>query len=148
MGGATWLESILGLAAAETVAAGYAEITPGHLLIALSKATEMNDSSPGPPIGDSARHEFEQLGIEPRRFRQRLREVFGRRGVQPAGVIHRSPACKALIARAERIAADQGVPFDAGLLLRVAFLSLSQDVSNEATAPGAMARTEDIPTEL
>ena len=146
MGGATWLESILGLAAAETVAAGYAEITPGHLLIALSKATETNGSSPGPPIGDSARREFEQLGIEPRRFRQRLREVFGRRGAHPTGVIHRSPSCKALIARAERIAADQGVAFDAGLLLRVAFLSLSQDIPNESTARVPMA--EDIPTEL
>lgn len=147
MGGATWLESILSLAAAETVAAGYAEITPGHLLIALSKATE-NSSGLGPPIGDSARHEFEQLGIEPRRFRQRLREVFGRCGVQPGNVIHRSPACKALIARAERMAADQGVPFDAGLLARVVFLSLSQDVSNEATDRVVMPRPEDIPTEL
>ena len=144
----TWLESVLSLAAAETVAAGYAEITPGHLLVALSKAIEVDGSSPG-TAGDSARQEFEQLGIEPRRFRRHLREVLGRRGGQaPLSVIHRSPACKALIVRAERIASDQGVSFDAGLLVRVAFLSLSEEPSADTTSPIPMARAEDIPTEL
>jgi hypothetical protein len=76
--GINTLELALNLAAQETAAAGYREITPAHLLIALSR---LSDPEVAAQIDNAAlRNEFEQLGIEPRRFRRRLRALLGNGG--------------------------------------------------------------------
>jgi hypothetical protein len=69
------VELVLRLAAQEAVAAGYREITPAHLLIALSRASEDDTSDIPTAISRALRSEFEHLGLAPRQFRRRLRVV-------------------------------------------------------------------------
>ena len=136
------------MAANEAVAAGYAEITVAHLLIALAKVSDANGGTDS-ALSEPARREFEQLGIEPRRFRRRLRELSGTGGSQlRGGVLHRSAACKAVMSIADRLAAQAGVPVDAGLLVRAAFIAwaLPGGGSDDGSRTGQPA--EEIPTEL
>lgn len=118
------MELALNLAAQETVAAGYREITPAHLLIALSRLSDPDAAS---QVDTAAlRSEFEQRGIEPRRFRRRLRALLGNGGAQPPeGVIHRSPECKAVFALAQAIASQRGVPLNLEHLLHATLVSLA-----------------------
>jgi hypothetical protein len=149
MNAVAMLDSILSLAASEALAAGYAEITAGHLLIALAKISELNGSSPEAALGLATRQEFELLGIDPRRFRRRLRELFGRgKAANPVTVIHRSPACKAVISHAEELARASGVPLDAGLVVRAAFIAWVETLGAGNRPDNAPVPTEEIPTEL
>lgn len=117
-------ELALNLAAQETVAAGYREITPAHLLIALSR---LSDPETAAQVDNAAlRTEFEQLGIEPRRFRRRLRALLGNGGAKPPkGVIHRSPECKTVFALAHALASQQGVQLSLVHLLYATFIALA-----------------------
>lgn len=115
------LVQLLKLAAQETATAGYREITPAHLLIALSRASEDDTSGIPTAISGALRSEFEHLGLEPQRFRRRLRKLLGNAGVQQIGtVVHRSPACRAVFAAAQQFAHEAKEPFDARHLVRAA----------------------------
>ncbi len=117
---------ILTLAAQGTVQSGYAEITPAHLLIALSKVAEDGTGNIPTPLRAAIRSEFEHLGLEPQRFRRRLRKLFGNAGVQQIGTaVHRSPACRAVFAAAQQFAHEAKEPFDARHLVRAAFAALA-----------------------
>jgi len=142
------LDVVLNIAASEAVAAGYAEITVGHLLIALAKVSELNGTSPEAGLALPARQEFDLLGIDPRRFRRRLRELFGRRGNPPqSALVHRTPACKTVISDAEGLARAAGVPLDASLLVRAAFAGWVASGGSGSDGLG-IAPIEEIPTEL
>lgn len=118
------LEVALKLAAGEAASAGYAEITPAHLMIALARLSEP-DLAPQVD-GAGLRSEFEQLGIDPRRFRRRLRALLGNGGMAPpAGGMHRSPECRAVFARAQAIAAQQAAPLGLVHLLQAALMLLA-----------------------
>jgi hypothetical protein len=122
------LDAVLSLAAGEAVAAGSSEITLGHLLIALSRVSELNGSTPEAAIAAPARQEFESMGVNPRRFRRRLRELFGRRESPPEiSRVGISVTSKAVIAHAEGLAQVAGVPLDASLLVRAAFMAWADD---------------------
>ena len=115
---------LLTLAGSEAAAAGYAEITPAHLLIALSRASESDLESQF----DTAllQGEFAQLGIEPRRFRRRLRALVGKGGQpSPDGPLHRSAACKTVFAWAHTLATGEGKLPGLEHLLRAAFALLA-----------------------
>jgi cell division protease FtsH len=108
---------ILRLAAQEALAAGFAEIMPAHLLMALGRIAEAS-----PPEGPFAglRKEFEELGIEPRAFRRRLCELVAPQGGRPRdGVLHRSARCREIF----RAAGNR----DAEHLLRAALASLASE---------------------
>lgn len=124
MNGIEPLELALNLAAQEAVAAGYCEITPAHLLIALSRMSDPDTAAQG----DNAAlwNEFDQLGIEPRRFRRRLRALLGNGGAKPPeGTIHRSPECRAVFTLAQAIASQQGVQLSLTHLLHATWVSLT-----------------------
>lgn len=145
------IELILNLAAREVAAAGHPEISVAHLLLGLARASE--------PIGSeqlalvALRREFELLGIDPRRFRGRLRALLGRGPVAWAGgQVHRSPACRDVFERAKTTAAILGTPFGPEHLLRAALISLGEggeiralESARGAKAAGAGA---DVPDEL
>lgn len=118
------LDVALKLAASEAASAGYAEITPAHLVIALARLGEP-DLAPqvdGAALGS----EFEQLGIDPRRFRRRLRALLGTGGMAPpAGGMHRTPESRAVFARAQALAAQQAAPLGLAHLLQAALMSLA-----------------------
>jgi hypothetical protein len=117
------LEVALQLAASEASAAGYGEITSAHLLVALARLSE-----PGlaPRVNATTlQGEFEQLGIDPRRFRRRLRALLGNGGEPPGiGGMHRSQECRAVFAAAQAIATQQAVPLGLEHLLHAVLISL------------------------
>jgi hypothetical protein len=118
------IRALMTLAGSEAAAAGYAEITPAHLLIALSRASESDLESQF----DTAllQGEFAQLGIEPRRFRRRLRALVGKGGQPPPdGPLHRSAACKTVFAWAHALATEEGKSPGLEHLLRAAFALLA-----------------------
>lgn len=137
------LVSILTLAAHEAVTSGYPEVTPAHLLIALSRASEEDVDAVAPTVRVTLRAEFEQIGLEPRRFRRRLRALLGNTGVQHNGeTVHRSPTCRAVFVAAQRIAQEEKEPFDARHLVRAAFAALAgRDTGSEGDAAPAAAAT-------
>ncbi len=111
-------ELILHLAAQEATAAGFAEITVAHVLMALARIVDAPQTAGA--FAD-LRGEFAALGIEPRTFRRRLRELAGKPGKPPRdGSLHRSPQCR-------RLFEESGVR-DAQSLLQAALLLLA-DVS-------------------
>ncbi|MBI3304581.1 MAG: hypothetical protein HYZ72_21160 [Deltaproteobacteria bacterium] len=135
MNGIEPLELALNLAAQEAVAAGFCEITPAHLLIALSR---LSDPDAAAQTDNAAlRNEFEQLGIEPRRFRRRLRALLGNGGAKPQDdVIHRSPECRAVFALARAIASQRGVQLTLEHLLHATLVSLAVSAA-VGTDPGS-----------
>ncbi|MCI0653468.1 MAG: hypothetical protein L0Y39_03185 [Methylococcaceae bacterium] len=138
------VDAIVTLAAEEAVEAGYVQISTAHLLIALSRISEAQELRDSAAIRELNR-EFEQLGIEPRIFRRRLRAILGRRNEKPGGnTIHRSAGCKAVFAAAQRAASDAGAFWTPVWLLRGVFASLGDDGSRVAAESGA----DDIPYEL
>ena len=135
--------TIVTLAANEAAEAGHSQISTGYLLVALSRFSELQ----GTLDADAAKQlsqEFEQLGIEPRRFRRRLRAILSHRGDQAAvNTLHRSPQFKSVMAAAERAATEANEPLTPVLILRTAFASLGDDASR--VMPGS---DDDIPSEL
>lgn len=146
---------ILALAAHEALAGGYAEITPAHLLIALSRASEDDVSDIPTVISSALRAEFEHLGLAPRQFRRRLRALLGNAGTQHNGeVVHRSSACRAVFIEAQRLAQTAKESFDARHLVRAAFAALAGrdtgsggDAAPTTTAPPA-EKTPTAPSSL
>ncbi len=143
---------VMALATQEAVAAGYAEITPAHLLIALSRLSEPDVSTMAPADSTAIQREFEDFGIEPRRFRRRLRALLGHGGIQQQQeVMHRSPACRAVFAWAECIATAEHVPCAANHLVRAAFMVLFAEHGSGGGAQAdevVAASTDVIPSEL
>ena len=89
--------SLLVTAAEEARASGHDEISPAHLLIALSRFTDTPKlQSIDLPWTKALAGEFESLGIVPKMFRRRLRALLPPGSPQLAGdVVHRSEGCKA-----------------------------------------------------
>lgn len=112
------------LAAQEAVAAGYREITPAHLLIALARLSDPEAS--GQVNNAGLCRELEHLGIEPRAFRRRLRALLGNGGSGPPnGVIHRTPLCRAVFALAQELASSRGAELALEHLLHATLCSLA-----------------------
>ena len=132
------IELVLRLAAQEAIGSGYPEITPAHLLISLSR---LGDSDEPLQINNNLlKSEFDQLGIDPRRFRRRLRALLGNRGEKPPeGVIHRSPRCRGVFALAQAMASQQGVPVGLEHLLCATLVSLAVEI---AIQPASESETE------
>ena len=146
------LESIMQSADKEAFSGGYAEITPAHLAIALSRFSEREPSHSTASVIAAVRHEFEDFGIEPRTFRRRLRGVLGNKGVDAGGgAIRASIACKAVFASAERIAAQEQVPLHARHLVRALFVFSAESAEPAKAGQSGRGRPqplEDIPSEL
>ena len=135
--------AIIALAANEAAEAGHSQISTGHLLIALSRFSERQDA-PDAAAAKLLSQEFEQLGIEPRKFRRRLRAILSHRGDQAAvNTLHRSPQFKSVMTAAERAATEVNEPLTPALILRIAFASLGDDASRVTPRSG-----DDIPSEL
>ena len=135
--------TIVALAADEAAEAGCSQISAAHLLIALSRFSE-RQGAPDAAAAKPLSQEFEQLGIEARKFRRRLRALLGRRD-DPAAVkaLHRSRGLESVMAAAERAAMAANEALTPVWLLRAAFASLGDEafcVSHN--------RGDDIPSEL
>jgi len=120
------LEYVMRLAAEEAVLSSYSEVTPAHLLIALARVADP-DTTDSLPVSDSSlREAFEHFGIEPERFRHRLRTLIGTGdGQRHDDVIPESAACKSIRIRARRIAAARGLDGVVWYLLEATMLSLA-----------------------
>jgi hypothetical protein len=146
------LEAIMQLAGQEAFLAGYAEITPAHLAIALSRFSEGEVPNPTATLIAAVHQEFEAFGIQPRTFRHRLRGVLGKKeGYAGGGAIQASVACKGVLACAERTAAHEQVPVQPRHMVRALFLFLAEcgEPAKEGLPDNERPQTlEDIPTEL
>jgi hypothetical protein len=146
------LESIMQSAGQEALVAGYAEITPPHLAIALSRFSERESSPSTASVIVAVRREFEGFGIEPRTFRRRLRGALGNKGANVGGrAIEASIACKTVFASAERIAAQEQVPMQPRHLVCALFVFSAEDAKPVKVGPSGRAGPqplEDIPSEL
>ena len=146
------LARLLKAAASEMVASGPPEITPAHILIALSKLSEDQPSGGGSDYGAALRREFKSLGIEPRRFRRRMRELLPRRpnSPQPRSA-RRSQSAKAIFVLAEALAQAASEECGAIHMLRASFVFLSDVLeSTKGGQPGMIGGAPDneIPHEL
>lgn len=146
------LARLLKVAAGEMVASGLSDITPAHLLIALSKLSEDQPSGAGDDYGAELRSEFESLGIEPRQFRRRMRALLpGRPDSPPAKSARRSQSAKAVFALGEALAQNSGEECGAAHLLRASFLFLSdvmESIKGGQPGLGGGAANNEIPYEL
>jgi hypothetical protein len=130
--------AILKLAAQEATRAHYEEITPAHLLIALSRFADPSLSEAAD--GDALRAEFELLGVEPVRFRRRLRGLIGQEGAGATRPeIHRSPECRAVFACAQAVALRLGTPPGPEHLLQATLLLLALGVPPEGPETECLA---------
>ena len=145
----SFFELVWQLAAKEAAAAKYREISPGHLMIALARVADPDVSKKQSVSDDSAAQAFAALGIEPRRFRRRMRVLLGDGGVSKnSGVIHRSQACKAVFVRAQALAKAAGTSDRIGYLVEAAFLSLGESITPDNKPSESSSPYDDIPTEL
>lgn len=146
-----FLTRLLKVAASEMMASHLPEIAPAHILIALSKLSE-DKSSGGSDYGAELRREFEALGIEPRRFRRRMRALLPGRPDNPKPTsAHRSQSTKAIFVLAEALAQAAGEECGATHILRASFVFLSDVMeSTKGGQPGPAGGTPDnkIPYEL
>lgn len=127
------IDGILALAAHEAVTAGHAKIHVLHLLVALSRLSEEELPSEAASGVSALRREFQQLGIEARTFRRRLRALVGGAG-EPAGAgMHRSAGCKAAFALAEAMGKADRTPMQPVHLLRAAFASMAVEIEQAVT---------------
>jgi len=128
MHGTKGLALALGIASKEAANAGFVAVTPAHLLIALCRISEPDaDLGAG---GAELRREFERLGMDPRRFRRRLRELLRQGGAStPPRSMRPSEQCKEVLARAEIAALKKGTRLDLVLLLHAALENLARGTS-------------------
>lgn len=139
------LDMVVNLAANEAADAGWPLISTAHLLIALSRLSEV-EGIPDGAAKKELRAEFEHLGIEPRAFRRRLRALLGNRTrATNAGTMHRSAGLKAVFASAQNEALEARARLTPAGLLRFAFASLGEDVGTTAVKH---RDAEGVPTEL
>jgi len=139
------------VAASEAASSRMSVIMPGHLLIALSRLSEDDDFVAGDGESGALRDEFAAFGIEPRKFRRRLRgllSVCGRKE-QPE-TVRCSESTNSALAVADMFSRGaDGAPFPV-YLLRAVLLCLADMDSQK---PGADRRegdadTDEIPHEL
>src|SRR5688572_15455836 len=130
------------MAAGEAVASGSSQITPTHILIALSKLSEDQFQSEGEDHGAALRREFESMGIEPRRLRRRLRALLPNdKNGSSGSIVHRSETAKAVFGLAEALAKASAEPSGPVHLLRAIFLLLG-DADGDG-ANGTAPREDD-----
>jgi len=138
----------LRMAAQEAAGAGYTETTTAHLLISLSRLTDGEAASLAPSVSTALREEFEKLGIEPKRFRRRLRAILGRPGAEvPSGEMHRSRQCKAVFTLAAALAAQEKEPLLSPVLLRAILFSLAaglETAAAEVECPSCHAKMQPL----
>ncbi len=143
---------LLKVAAGEVAASGFSQITPTHLLIALSKLSEEQPPSGGEDHGAALRREFESMGIEPRRFRRRLRALLPKgKGGSRDSIVHRSETAKAVFTLGNALAAASAEADGPVHLLRAVFLLLADVTpSHEGRPAGLDIRPagDEIPREL
>jgi hypothetical protein len=143
---------LLKVAAGEMTVSGFAEIAPIHLLIALSRVSEEQSSNGADESLTALRLEFDSLGIEPRRFRRRLRALLPKQSSAPQpAAIHRSENTRHIYLLADALAQASGEEPSPSHLLRAMFLSLADMVaSNQGgyPGPGNGPADDDIPREL
>ena len=134
LGGA--LDQVLKVAADEVVVSRLSQITPIHLLIALSRLSEEQSPRGTEDHGAALRREFGSMGIEPRRFRRRLRALLpqGQDG-SLATIIHRSEATKVVFRLGNAIAGASAQPEDPVHLLRAIFLFLADVTPSDKDHP-------------
>jgi hypothetical protein len=143
---------LLKMAAGEAVASGSPQIIPTHLLIALSKLSEEQSSSGGEDHSAALRREFESMGIEPRRFRRRLRALLpkGQDG-SPGSIVHRSETAKAVFTLGNALAEAPAEPGGPVHLLRAIFLLLADAIPSGKGRPAGLdvwPADDEIPHEL
>jgi len=152
MGNGEVSNKVLKVAAAEMTTSGFVEIAPIHLLIALSRVSEEQPSNGADASVAALRQEFESLGIEPRRFRRRLRALLPKQSNAPQpGAIHRSENTKQIYLLAEALAQASGEERSPSHLLRAMFVSLADVLgSDESGHPeaGSDPADDEIPKEL
>jgi hypothetical protein len=142
------LKRLVNVAGGEAVAAGFSEVTPAHLLIALSRLSEDESGDGGGEHAQQLRQEFEALGIEPRRFRRRIRALLPKPGDTPAPKSpRRSESTKAVLLLAEALASSEEE--SSAHLLRALFLFLADFATQAGGGPGLAGRAADeVPYEL
>jgi cell division protease FtsH len=132
---------ILSVAAGEALTSGSSQITPTHILVALSKLSDDQLQGGREDDGSALRREFESLGIEPRRFRRRLRALMPHgRGMSPESIVHRSATAKAVFGLADALAESTGEPSGPVHLLRAIFALLADA---EGRRTGGTAPVDD-----
>ena len=143
---------LLKMAAEEMVESGISEIMPIHLLIALSRLSEGQSSDGADDAATVLRHEFELLGIEPRRFRRRLRALLPNRSDKPhPTTIHRSQSAQSVFMLAKVLARASAEEPSPSHLLRATFLLLADmHVTDRGGYPGSGndPADDEIPDEL
>lgn len=151
MAGNDVLTRLLKVATGEMLASSSPEVTPAHILIALSRLSEDQPSSDGCEYGAELRGEFESLGIEPRRFRRRIRALLPGRPDGPRPESARlSQSAQTIFVLAEALAQASSEQCGATHLLRATFVFLSDIVdSTNGGQPGlAGGVNKEIPYEL
>jgi len=141
---------LLKIAAGEMLASGLPEITPAHILIALSRLSEDAPSNDGRDYGAELRREFEELGIAPRPFRRRLRALFPGRpdGPKPesAGL---SSSAQTIFVLAQALALAASEECGVTHYLRATFVFLSDYAEfTRGARPGPAAADNGIRFEL
>lgn len=142
------LKRLVNLAGGEAVGAGFAEVTPAHLLIALSRLSEDESGDGGGKHAQQLRQEFEALGIEPRRFRRRIRALLPKPGdaLAPKSP-RRSESTKAVLLLAEALTTSEEER--SAHLLRAIFLFLADFATKADGGPRIPGRAADeVPYEL
>lgn len=143
---------LLKVAAREMEGSGFSEIAPIHLLIALSKVSEDQASNRANEDVNALRHEFESLGIDPRRFRRRLRALLPSRSDKPhPTTIHRSQSAQGVFMLAEALALASAEEPSPSYLLRATFLLLADMLVTDRgghPGPGNGPADDEIPDEL
>jgi hypothetical protein len=152
MGNGEVSTQLLKIAAAETTTSGFSEITPFHLLIALSRLSEEKTEGGADEHVTALRQEFESLGIEPRRFRRRLRALLPKQSDSPPSTsIHRSQSTKDVYKLAQLLAQTSGEESSPSHLLRAMFLFLADALVIDQSGHGGLANgpaVDEIPKEL
>jgi len=143
---------VLKIAAGEMVASGFSEIAPIHLLIALSKVSEEQASNGTNDDVTALRHEFELLGIDPRRFRRRLRALLPNSSAKPhPTAIHRSQSAQGVFMLSKALARASAEEPSPSHLLRATFLLLADMLVTDQggrPGPGNGPADDEIPDEL
>jgi hypothetical protein len=130
---------LLKVAAGEVVASGSRQITPTHLLIALSKLSEEPSASVAEDQGAALRREFESMGIEPRQFRRRLRALLPKgKQVSPGSIVHRSETAMAVFTLGSALADASAEPGGLVHLLRAIFLLLADVTPSDKDHPAGL----------
>ena len=124
-GESQWIDAVMAAAAAEAMSGGFSEVETAHLLMGLSRVAQASSTLPAHVVGGLSA-EFRSLGIAPQEFRRGLRRILGHGGGgHDRGSSHRSAACRAVFAEAQRRAAAEGAPAGLVHLFQASLASLA-----------------------